>query len=600
MFKNTNVEQVNTIKQEAWRQFSSGQIEAANTAATKLYESGIVDAELTYLLGCCQAKLGLFNKAIVFFKESLTCPSQQANQDYTNMALAAACFALNQYDQSIKYYENIIRVSPNLVDAYLGMGEVCMIKGDIDRAEKSYLKARALTPNSGLPNYKLGHIEKQRENFYLAEKHFKKAVDCEPEVVDYQSVLAQTLIKIESFQEARKVCAKVLQLSPLSKIALGGLSVTNARLGNYSEAINAIDIVLAQQYLIVDTAIGFLIVSKHVNRLEEAIEYGQRCLSIEDLPENMVRSLHSHLALTLDHCQRYDEAWHHINACKKYKYSLVDDYDPVVFKVAVDNIISTFTPAILLGVPSSTVKHDYAPIFIVGMPRSGTSLVEQILASHSNVTACGELAILNDLIVEIPAILKSEKNWPFCISEMTQEHINFLSREYLKRIPGLKKQTVFITDKMPHNFFALGLIQLLFPKTKIIHCRRQPLDTCISIYFQNFTVGHEYSGNLFNIGAHYSQYLRLMAYWRDFLSTGFLEIDYELLVTQPESSIRTLIEYCGLEWEENCLYFNKLKRDVKTASFDQVRQPIYTKSIDRWKHYDKYLDNLKSGLERGY
>ena len=234
------------------------------------------------------------------------------------------------------------------------------------------------------------------------------------------------------------------------------------------------------------------------------------------------------------------------------------------------------------------------------MPRSGTSLVEQILAAHPDVTACGELPILNDMIKEIPAILKSEKNWPYCISDMTQDQVNFLSEEYIRRLPDKKQQTTFITDKMPHNFFVLGLIQLLFPKAKVIHCRRQPLDTCLSIYFANFHLGHEYSGNLFNTGAHYFQYLRLMEHWRSYLSIELLEMDYELLVNDPELQVRKLLEYCGLSWDENCLHFNKLDRKVKTASFDQVRQPIYTKSIDRWKNYEKYLDNLKSGLERGY
>jgi hypothetical protein len=153
---------------------------------------------------------------------------------------------------------------------------------------------------------------------------------------------------------------------------------------------------------------------------------------------------------------------------------------------------------------------------------------------------------------------------------------------------------------MPHNFFALGLIQLLFPDAKIIHCRRQPLDTCISIYLANFQVGHEYSGNLYNIGAHYHQYLRLMEHWRACLSIELFELDYELLVQNPETIIRKMLEYCGLTWNENCLHPHKSSRQVKTASFDQVRQPIYTKSVNRYKNYEEYLDSLKSGLQRGY
>ena len=600
MARNVKPEQASSVKQQAWKLLSTGQVEAASRIGTELYESGFADGELTYLVGCCQAKLNAFSKAIEYFKESLTYQDSRANLAYIYIALGAATNALSEHDKAVKYYEEALRINLSLVEAYLGLGESCMKKGDIDQAEKYYLQASILNANSGQPFYQLGHIEKRRNNGEKALAYFKKAVDLEPSVADYQIWLGDTFLKLGSIEEARKVCAKALMLSPSSEVALGGLSAAYARLGDYLEAIEIIDRALEADFLIADVAVAFLTVGKHVNRRDEAIDYAKRCLALKNISVGARRKLDAQLALALDSSGRYDEAWHYISECKRYKYSLEDEYDPVAFKVAVDNIISAFTPINLLGVPSSTEKHDYAPIFIVGMPRSGTSLVEQILAVHPDVTACGELRILNDIINEFPALVRSKKDWPFAISDMTQEQVNYLSREYIKRVPDLERQTVFITDKMPHNFFALGLIQLLFPNAKIIHCRRQPLDTCISIYLANFEVGHEYSGNLFNIGAHYHQYLRLMEHWRACLSIELLELDYELLVSNPEMSIRGMLEYCGLTWNENCLHPDKLNRKVKTASFDQVRQPIHTESVNRWRHYEKYLDSLKKGLERGY
>ena len=559
-------EQVNSAKQQAWQLLSAGQVEAASRIGTELYDSGFADAELTYLVGCCQAQLKYFSKAVEYFKESLTYQSSQANLPYTYMALGAATNELGEYDNAVNYYEEALKINPA----------------------------------SGQSYYQLGHIEKQRGAGEKAVEYFQKAVDLEPGVADYQIWLGDTLLKLGSIEEAKKICAKALMLSPLSKVALGGLSAAYANLGNYHEAIEIIDRALEKNFLIADAAIAFLTVGKHVGRGDEAIEYAERCLSHEKLGGRTRRALHSHLALALDKAGRYDEAWHYVEECKKYKYNLVDDYDPVAFKLAVDNIKSAFTPASLLGVPSSTEQHDFAPIFIVGMPRSGTSLVEQILAAHPDVSACGELPILNDIINEFPDFVRSEKDWPFSIADMTQEQVNYLSREYIRRVPDPERQTVFITDKMPHNFFALGLIQLLFPGAKIIHCRRQPMDTCISIYLANFQVGHEYSGNLFNIGAHYHQYLCLMEHWRSNLPVELLELDYESLVHNPETLIREMLDYCGLSWNENCLHPQKLSRNVITASFDQVRQPINTKSVNRYKNYEKYLDSLKNGLQRGY
>jgi len=600
MVDNVDIDRTNRIKQEAWKLISTGQTEKAKQIATELYDSGFADAELTYLIGCCAATLNHYPEAIDFFNESLTYDSTQENRPYTYIALGTATGALNSHDISIKHFEDALRINPNLAEAYLGIGDACEAKGDIDLAENNYVQASRLNPTSGQPYYQLGHIQKQRDNGEQAIKYFQKAVEREPDVPDYQIWLGDTLLKLQHVEEAKKVSSKALKLSPLNEIALGTYSAACARLGDYEKAHGTINIALQKDFLITDVAVAFLTICKHVKRCDEAIDYAKRCLSPDNLAERTKRNLQAQLALALDYCERYDEAWHYISECKRYKFALEEENYPVKFKLAIDNFISAFTPATRFSAPASTAQHDHVPIFIVGMPRSGTSLVEQILAAHPDVAACGELPVLNDIINEFSTFVKSDKNWPFSVNDMDKAQVDQISREYMKRLPAIEKKAIYVTDKMPHNFFALGLIELLFPNAKIIHCRRQPLDTCISIYFANFHVGHEYSGNLFDLGAHYFQYLRLMEHWRHYLSTGLYEIDYEALVNDPEPSIRALLDYCGLAWDENCLNFNRLKRHVKTASFDQVKQPIHTRSIDRWKHYEKYLDNLKSGLERGY
>ena len=263
-------------------------------------------------------------------------------------------------------------------------------------------------------------------------------------------------------------------------------------------------------------------------------------------------------------------------------------------------MINVFSHANRLSFPRSTVDSK-RPIFIVGMPCSGTSLVEQILSAHPDVCGGGELTYMSDLRSKIMREAGISTNWPgCCIHDLKQEDLNRLAGIYLEQLKAISKSSERVTDKMPHNFFELGLIQMLFPESQIIHCNRDPMDTCLSIYFQNFLEGHDYSRNLYHIGTHYHQYLKLMAHWRHTLSMPFLDIQYEELVRDPEPVVRLMLKHCNLEWFDGCMKFHKVKRLVNTASYDQVRQPMYTRSVNRWKNYDKYLDKLKAGLERGY
>ena len=186
------------------------------------------------------------------------------------------------------------------------------------------------------------------------------------------------------------------------------------------------------------------------------------------------------------------------------------------------------------------------------------------------------------------------------LQDLTQDDLNRLAGSYLDQLNGISTSAERVSDKMPHNFFELGLIQMLFPEAQIIHCNRDPMDTCLSIYFQNFQDGHEYARNLYNIGSHYHQYLHLMEHWRRTLSMPFMDVQYEELVHDPEPVVRQMLKHCNLEWYDGCLEFHKVKRMVRTASYDQVRQPMYTRSVNRWSHYEKHLDELKAGLERGF
>jgi hypothetical protein len=240
------------------------------------------------------------------------------------------------------------------------------------------------------------------------------------------------------------------------------------------------------------------------------------------------------------------------------------------------------------------------PVFIVGMPRSATTLTEQIISSHPQVQAAGEVVFWGKAPVAMPLRLNTTTPYPQCVAEMLPQQASDIAAMYestLLKIVGTNNQLKHITDKMPHNFVHLGLIALLFPNAKIIHTKRDPIDTCLSIFFQNFNESHTYACSLENLGHHYRQYQRIMQHWHTVLPGRIMDINYADTVADPEYWSRKLIAHIGLEWDDACLSPHKLERSVKTASIWQVRQPIYKSSVERWRNYEEFLAPLKQTLE---
>jgi hypothetical protein len=235
------------------------------------------------------------------------------------------------------------------------------------------------------------------------------------------------------------------------------------------------------------------------------------------------------------------------------------------------------------------------PVFIVGMPRSGTSLVEQILASHPAVHGAGELRLMKHFTDALPAELGSTAEFPECLDRLDKAACHRLAEAYLGDLHRLAPDKARITDKLPLNFHNLGLIATLFPEAQIIHCRRDPRDVCWSCYFQNFRE-IAFACDLQMLGAYYRQYDRLMAYWKDMLPTPILDVCYEELVANLEHVSRQIVAFCGLPWDKACLDFHQTQRVVRTSSNIQVRQPLYRKSIGYWKNYEPYLGLLMKSL----
>jgi tetratricopeptide (TPR) repeat protein len=237
------------------------------------------------------------------------------------------------------------------------------------------------------------------------------------------------------------------------------------------------------------------------------------------------------------------------------------------------------------------------PIFIVGMPRSGTTLAEQVLASHAQVFGAGERNDLGAIAKTMPKHAPTEAPFPDCLADIGIAIPARFGAAYLKQVGALAADDrVRLVDKNPHNFKLLGLIAVMFPNARIVHCMRSPLDTCLSCYFHNFTRGQEFSFDLGDLGHFYSLYHGLMEYWRDVLPVPVFELRYEDMVADHERVTRELLAFCGLPWDESCARFFETRRPVRTASSWQVRQPLYNSSVGRWKAYEAKLGPLIAAL----
>lgn len=236
------------------------------------------------------------------------------------------------------------------------------------------------------------------------------------------------------------------------------------------------------------------------------------------------------------------------------------------------------------------------PVFVAGMLRSGTTLTEQIIASHPSAFGAGELLDVPHMARMLSFLVERPRPFPDLVADLSPKTVGLQARAYLRRLADLSDGAQRVTNKLPGNFAFLGLIALLFPNAPIVHTRRNAIDTCLSCYVVSFAQGHAYSNDLEDLGRYWRIYDSLMDHWRAVLPRPMLELDYEDMVAEPEATTRRLLEHCGLPWDDACLDFHRHKRPVLTASKMQVRKPIYQSSVERWRNYEAHLGPLIEAL----
>ncbi|WP_406700927.1 sulfotransferase [Singulisphaera sp. Ch08] len=319
------------------------------------------------------------------------------------------------------------------------------------------------------------------------------------------------------------------------------------------------------------------------------VEYMVQLANQGSLPRSELAMLHSALGEIFELFEDYDRAFYHYRSMNELS---IRTFSLAQLRSDVDAVIGISTQELLIEKSRlSAPKAGENLLFVVGMPRSGSTLIEQILASHPHVHAVGESRALTRVSRRLPDRVGRRMGYPACVTHLDRATVAWASNFYLEEISAPAHDGLMIVDKTLDNHMELGLISILFPAAKIIHCRRNPLDTCISCYFQNFYM-LRFAGSLGTIGMVYREYERMMAHWRAALPGSLYEVEYEAMVSNPYESTRRLLDACGLSWSPKCLDFHRTKRVIGTSSVDQVKRPIYTHSVARWKRYEQHIGQL--------
>jgi Flp pilus assembly protein TadD len=421
-----------------------------------------------------------------------------------------------------------------------------------------------------------------------AERVLRGILAQRPADIEALGTLAATLEQQDRLGEAVPVFRKMLEHEPGHPRATAGLARALQADGKRAEAIALLRPVFEgerPQPVVVSTFAG-LCDSPEDRRA--CVQVANRLLGDRSIPAPDRAGLCFAAGRLLEKDARFEEAFAFFQQGNLMTAPSARESDRAQLT---DELIATFTREAMKALPRATGSSD-RPVFILGMPRSGTTLVEQILAAHPEVYAAGELQelrrIWRDLVKSRGGVLG--------LSRLTAIDVNGAADRYLKHLERLDARSRRVTDKMPHNFEQLGLINLCFPNARVIHCVRDPMDTCVSCYTTQFGLAHGYSTDLGALGRAYGQYRRLMEHWRGVLDVPVLEVVYEELVGDLETHARRIVEHAGLGWDDACLRFYEAGRRVTTASVDQVRRPIYTSSVGRWKAYAEHLRPLREAL----
>ncbi len=497
------------------------------------------------MLGRYDEAIPLYDKAIAQIPSHAPLYSDRGN----------ARRALGQLDQAIADYNRALAINPNFGGALGNLAQALLDCGRHQEAGEMVRRALALNPNDPYAVKLNAHMAFERGDLNLALAQARRSLTLQPRQADAYNILGNALRDLGSLDDAREAYTKSIELDPNRGAYYFSLAACTM-LGKGDRHLAAMESLAAKP-----TGLPKL------ERMYLDFALGKAYADVRD----------------------HRRSFHHLLAANAAKRARIA-YDERSTFDFFDRIERAFSAG-LIAAKGGGGDPSRRPIFVLGMPRSGTTLVEQLLASHPSVHGAGELTTLGDVAWRTPW---QGAAYPEYVPLLDQTTMGAVGAEYVKRLAAQAPERERLTDKMPLNYYFAGLIHLALPNAVIIHTVRDPIDTCVSCFstlFRSHEQPHTY--DLGELGRYYSRYARLMAHWRNVLPPGrILDVRYEDVVDDLESQARRILAHCGLPWDERCLAFHRTDRPVRTASAAQVREPIYKKAVGRWRVYQEWLDPL--------
>ena len=506
------------------------------------------------------------------------------------MAHAAEHQKEGRIDEAERIYRRVLRKNPDNVDALRLLALLAMRVDRQDDAESLLQRAIEIAPDFLLALVDLGRLLKEQDRYEEALGCFDRVIALEPTQPQAHFLRAATLARASFTRESIDAYRRCLAVRPGHVGALLGLGHVLKAMGDYDAAVASYMACMREAPDFGETY--WSLANLKTYRFDEAtVSEMEKRAAAPGANEQSVVNFQFALGKAYEDRGDYERAWEHYRRGNESQRAQVK-YDPVQTEVMNDRIRAVFDAAQVEKL-RGTGDPDPSPIFILGLPRSGSTLLEQILATHTDVEGTSELPYVGRLATSLNLNRPDGVNYPEALRELGPEHLAAMGRDYLARARMHRRSGAsrFI-DKMPNNFPNVGLIALTLPNAKIIDARRHPLDACLSNYRQLFAKGQNFTYDLTEIGEYYLEYQRMMDHWHEVLPDRVLTVQYEDVVADFEPQVRRLLGFCGLAWQDACLRFYESERPVRTPSAEQVRQPIYDRSVGYWRHYERHLGEL--------
>ncbi|MFT4581113.1 MAG: tetratricopeptide (TPR) repeat protein [Gammaproteobacteria bacterium] len=570
--------------------FQLGKLAQAITALENACQLDPNDSDIASDLGGMYLSTEQFSKAEAALKSALKLVPDSVGAHYN---LSIALVGQNRISESTTCLLRAVEIQPDFVDAHYNLGVAFRIQGNYPKALSSFERVHHLEPvnlavrldlarcyrDSGLAERSVSHYED-----YLAHTNANQII----------LEFAELLNAIGLAERAENLVLDQITVSPNDARLQAQVGIIRHNRGDLGGAESSLHRALELDPNCVSAIVELSRLRRYEDPHTPILIQLKTTLNRAKPESEETVALNFALGKVYDDLGCYDDAFRHYklgNELKRARHS----YSLDSVKKRYSEIINYFDRQNIAALRELSSDSD-VPILVVGMPRSGTTLIEQIISSHPGADGAGELQYFPSVAQQLPHVLGSDQPYPKCLADFDQKSAATITSNYLDLLRRHSKNGQRVTDKLPGNFVNLGLFASLFPNGRIISCRRDPVDMALSIYFQYFADKHDYAWDLVRIASHYAEYDRLMRHWQSLFPEMIMEIHYADTVSDVEAVARNLMTFCELPWDAEVLNFYEAKRDVKTASSWQVRQPIYGRSLARWKHYEQHISALLEAL----